>query len=239
MTTALVNKTPYKAIYKKKPDIWKQAAGVKQRGVLGKQTVTIEHSVRFLPNEPEIVVQVALLEGEQEMFEEVEKAEGGKELATGERLTSPTSQYSTANEEDAANEPEEPVGGQGMRVRKESAYMKRLRAGEGVASNLPRAAAKLPQELQVLPPAEVEDEGEKAGMSEYWEMVGIEDYAFASVMGDAENLTPTFAEAKRCSDWPKWEQAIKAKLSSLKKNSTWEIVNRYDVSVNPQSSMSD
>ena len=48
----------------------------------------------------------------------------------------------------------------------------------------------------------------------------------ASVMETAEFLNLTYEEAKRCSDWPKWEYAIKTELTSLEKNGTWSMVER-------------
>jgi hypothetical protein len=46
----------------------------------------------------------------------------------------------------------------------------------------------------------------------------------AAVMNTTENLEPTYQEAKRRSDWPKWQEAIKTELTSLEKNGTWSVV---------------
>jgi len=51
-----------------------------------------------------------------------------------------------------------------------------------------------------------------------------EDWVMAAVMDTAEYLNPTYEEAKRRSDWPKWQEAIKAELASLEKNGTWSTV---------------
>jgi len=48
----------------------------------------------------------------------------------------------------------------------------------------------------------------------------------AAVMDAAEDLNPTYEEAKRRSDWPKWEEAIRAELHSLEANKTWTTVER-------------
>jgi hypothetical protein len=48
----------------------------------------------------------------------------------------------------------------------------------------------------------------------------------ATVMDAAECLNPTYEEAKRRSDWPKWQQAIKVELNSLERNGTWSVVKR-------------
>ena len=58
-----------------------------------------------------------------------------------------------------------------------------------------------------------------------WE-VQEEDWVMATVMNMAENLEPSYEEAKRRSDWPRWQEAIKAELASLEKNSTWSVVER-------------
>ena len=45
-------------------------------------------------------------------------------------------------------------------------------------------------------------------------------------MGDAECIEPTYAEAKKRPDWPKWQEAIQAELDSLVANGTWRVVPR-------------
>jgi hypothetical protein len=45
----------------------------------------------------------------------------------------------------------------------------------------------------------------------------------ATVMDAAECLNPTYEKAKKCSDWPKWQQAIKVELDSLE---WWSVVER-------------
>jgi hypothetical protein len=54
-------------------------------------------------------------------------------------------------------------------------------------------------------------------------MVGVEDFAMAAITAGAEGLEPTFEEAKKRPDWPKWEEAIKIELAALKRNGTWSI----------------
>jgi hypothetical protein len=50
-----------------------------------------------------------------------------------------------------------------------------------------------------------------------------EDFAMATVLEAAEGLNPSYEKAKKRSDWLKWEEAIKAELTSLEKNGTWRI----------------
>ena len=54
----------------------------------------------------------------------------------------------------------------------------------------------------------------------------VEDFAMATVMDAAEGLNPSYEEAKLQEDWPKWQEAIKAELDSLKANGTWSLIKR-------------
>ena len=59
---------------------------------------------------------------------------------------------------------------------------------------------------------------------EEWEMVELAMSPTAT--GEAECLDPTYAEAKRRPDWPKWQAAIQAELDSLIANGNWELIAR-------------
>jgi hypothetical protein len=63
-------------------------------------------------------------------------------------------------------------------------------------------------------------------VAEEWEMVSVEDFAMAAVTEGAEGLMPEYAEAKRCPDWPRWQEAIKDEICTLEANGTWELVKR-------------
>ena len=102
-------------------------------------------------------------------------------------------------------------GGRGKRIRKESAYVRRIREGEN--------ATAMPQGLQTVP------EKETAGGADAWE-VQEEDWGMAAVMDAAEDLNPTYEETKKRPDWPKWKEALQAELRSLEANKTWSIVER-------------
>ena len=66
--------------------------------------------------------------------------------------------------------------------------------------------------------------GESTSIVEEVEVNVDVDVAMAAVMGAAECLNPTYEEAKRRSDWPKWEEAMKTELTSLEKNGTWSVI---------------
>jgi hypothetical protein len=55
--------------------------------------------------------------------------------------------------------------------------------------------------------------------------IHVEGYAFAAVTGESEALEPqSLAEAKKGSDWPLWEKAIKEELAALHCAGTWKLV---------------
>lgn len=72
-----------------------------------------------------------------------------------------------------------------------------------------------------------------------WE-VQEEDWGMAMMMDAAEDLNPTYEEAKRRLDWPKWEEAIRAELYSLEANKMWLVVERLkDANVARQNGSSE
>ena len=52
------------------------------------------------------------------------------------------------------------------------------------------------------------------------------DHAMATVVENVEGLMPTYEEARKHPDWPKWQDAIQKELNSLEKNGTWRLVKR-------------
>ncbi|KAG9225295.1 hypothetical protein CCMSSC00406_0009851 [Pleurotus cornucopiae] len=127
----------------------------------------------------------------------------------------PETDYLGPDFQPAAPETTEETG-RTRRVRKESAYVRRLREGEGVASERP-SAPLLPKGLQ---PAA----SDTASLAEDLGLVSTEDYAMASVMGGSEGLEPSYEEVRQRPDWPKWLEAIKKEIASLEKNGTWTLV---------------
>lgn len=115
----------------------------------------------------------------------------------------------------------EATEGRGKRIRKETEYVRMLR--EGSATTGARGGV-LPRGMQVGTPADGGDVVEHATAVEFW---GEEvDYAMATVIESAEGLTPTYEEAQKRSDWPKWKEAIRKELDSLEKMGTWRLVKR-------------
>src|ERR1700675_1041395 len=71
------------------------------------------------------------------------------------------------------------------------------------------------------------DREETAASVEDWELLDVvSEGAMSAVMAEAEAIEPTFEEAKRRTDWPKWQEAIKVELATLKAASTWTVVKR-------------
>ncbi|PPQ72971.1 hypothetical protein CVT26_014516, partial [Gymnopilus dilepis] len=183
-----------------------------------KRSVTVERSVRFVPEEVEVPVDDVPLEGERKDVDEQSVSSDDHQ---------PTAE--DAPEPEAPPVDIEPSQGRGKRVRKPSAYVKSIRDGVGRASNLPASQA-FPKGLQVptLPTDSPEDypaEAEAGALADEQAIVDGMDFAMAVAMDTAEGLNPTYDEARKRSDWPKWEEAIK-KVLTLEKNGTWRIVKR-------------
>lgn len=202
-----------------------------------RHTVTVERSVMFPSTDSNVEVQ---LEGESQT------AQPPVSTHLDERAPSPTSslpdppttlQPSIPTEdsrpkktETAVREPEQRSEGEprrSSRVRKESDYVRRLRAGEGTVSGRAGGPA-LPIGVQEgtarIEEVQEEEEGDTMAMARTEE--DEVELAMAAAAGDAECIEPTYAEAKKRPDWPKWQDAIQAELDSLVANKTWRIVPR-------------
>lgn len=109
-----------------------------------------------------------------------------------------------------------------QRLRKPSAYVRRIQEGLGVADNRP-SQPDIPigvQKTSGTTNADIEGEPDTR------ESEGIEA-AMAAAVAEAEAIEPiTIGEAKRRPDWAKWKQAVEIELDVLKKNNTWRIVER-------------
>ena len=155
-----------------------------------KQSVSVERSVRFNFND-EMVIRVLLLEGEAKSNEPNPK-------------TIPSAKS-------PVTEIPDPVGGRGMRIRKDSSYVRMLKDGSattGQKSILPKGMQENPVPIDETPEEQAEE------------------HAMASVIESAEGSMPTYEEALKRPDWPKWEDAISKELESLKASGTYQLVER-------------
>jgi hypothetical protein len=121
-----------------------------------------------------------------------------------------------------------PAEEQGKRIRKESAYTRRLRDGEGVTTGLP-SATLLPKGLPQV--QEEKETGDLADDEELevveWDIIDVEEeFAMATAIEGAEGLNPSFDDVRNRADWPLWEEAIQVELKNLKDNGTWTMVER-------------
>ena len=161
-----------------------------------KRAVSVERSVKF-NFEAEEVVGV-LLEGENK-----QNSNGHLTPLTKPKLHNPTI------EDVPVNVPEAPVEteGRGRRIRKESEYVRLLREGAGITGD----KSTLPRGIQTGSVIVSETEIE---------------HAMATVVESAKGLMPTYEEARKRPDWPKWDEAIQKELKSLEKSGTWCLVKR-------------
>ena len=174
-----------------------------------RRTVTVERSVKFNFEQDEVVVGALPLEGEND---------------NDERLTAiePEADSETPNVVAKSPIPEAVpiVEGRGKRIRKETEYIRLLKEGSGVTGS----------RSEILPKGMQHGTATVGGGSEDDNAVvvgelGI-DQAMATVIQDAEGLMPTYEEARRRPDWPKWDEAIQKELKSLKDSGTWRLVKR-------------
>ena len=169
-----------------------------------KRSVSIERSVKFNFDD-EVVVRVPPLEGENDNNERLIKI---PKVSTVNE--SPDAEIPDIEIPDIAKPPEI-LEGRGKRVRKETEYVRMLKEGTAVTG----------QRTGILP------KGMRGGSNvESAVDVDVEEHAMASVIESAEGIMPTYDEARKRPDWPKWEEAIQKELENLKKSGTYELVKR-------------
>ena len=152
-----------------------------------KRIVAIECSVKFNPADVKIYLpQVVSTEGEQEK-PAVEQLNNFEQQPDIEKCP--------------------------KRFRQESAAIKRLRAGEGVVSNLPKDCGQLPKGVQQGSITKLVDDVEAATTA-------------AVAIAEIDEVEPSYEEARLRSDWPEWRKAIDVELQNLKSAGTWDVVGR-------------
>ena len=119
----------------------------------------------------------------------------------------------------------EATEGRGKHIRKETEYIRMLREGSGTTGG--RTGETLPRGIQAgtsETPTTIDDQ-----RIEHASAVTLDseiDYAMATVIEGTEGSMPTYEEAKKRPDWPKWQEAIKKELDGLDKMGTWRLVKR-------------
>jgi hypothetical protein len=182
----------------------------------GKRSITVERSVKF--NFEEELTEGVPLEGEWDVAEEDDEQSSSRSYpkATVEEIPdddAPIPHDHLGNDVDIPEIVAEPEG-QMRHVRVPSSYIQRLQDGEGVTSARP-SDPLLSRGMQ-----------DTADVADEWEMVSVEDFAMASVTEASQGIMPSFEEAKKRPDWPKWQEAITAELANLEANGTWELIER-------------
>src|SRR5271155_296226 len=193
-----------------------------------KRSITIERSVKF-NFEEEIIVGQLPLEGENSSSEPKTYQTAPIKTTTIEEAVGQAVEAEIPEIPDHLGEEfevEPPAEGRGKRIRKESAYTRRLRDGEGVTTGLPKATL-LPKGLPEVP--EEKETGDLADDEEFevveWDRADVEkEFTMATAIESAEGLNPSFDDVRKRADWPRWEEAIRVELKNLKDNGTWTMV---------------
>jgi transposase InsO family protein len=184
-----------------------------------KQSVSVERSVKFNFDD-EMVVRILPREGENGSNEQELDTEPNEILTPDKPSEVPTEADRNLDIVDRnldIVDESDSVTGRGKRVRRETEYVRMLKDGTGVTGSrgiLPkgmRPGSIVPVDETT---ANVVDETSQ------------EEFAFAAVVESVEGLMPTYHEARKRPDWPKWEQAINKELDNLKASGTWELVKR-------------
>jgi hypothetical protein len=177
-----------------------------------RRTVTVERSVKFNFEAEEVVVGMLLLNGERKVDERLTTIESKKHQVNNE----PSDVETPIVVPEAAE-------GRGMCIRKETEYVKLLKAGSGVTGT--RTGGVLPRGMRTGTSTIGDDDrvAEHVSVVDYHD--GSEtDYAMAAVVENAEGLQPMYEEARKYPDWPGWQELIQMELDSLEKTGTWHLV---------------
>ena len=115
-----------------------------------------------------------------------------------------------------------PAEGRGQRIWKKTEYVRLLKEGSESGVTGSRGGGVLPRGMR---PGTSSVGGDGDG-TDHATAVNCEevDYAMAAVVESAEDLQPTYEEARKRPDWPKWQEAIQKELKSLEKMGTYQLV---------------
>jgi hypothetical protein len=179
-----------------------------------KRTVSIERSVKFNFEPDDVVVGMLPLEGERVDDERLEAIEPEQHEVVNQTPDVEVDQINPGNdaEVDATDQ------GRGKRIRKETQYVRMLKDGSAVTGS--RTGGVLPRGMRPGT-STVAGGGSEVEIDE-----SDVDHAMASVLESVEGLMPTYQEARKRPDWPKWDEAIQAELQNLEKTGTWRLVER-------------
>ncbi|OSD02001.1 hypothetical protein PYCCODRAFT_1368405, partial [Trametes coccinea BRFM310] len=110
-------------------------------------------------------------------------------------------------------------------IRKESTYVQRLKAGKGTATGrVGRPVLLRGVQEGTASIEEVPESKEMETVLVVQEVREEAELAMAVAMGDTECIEPSYAKAKKCPDWLKWQEAVQAELDSLVANNTWRVI---------------
>lgn len=184
------------------------------------RSVTVERNVHFtVPDLPPAPLDDAVeLEGEE--------SSGENEPATpppGTVKEPISDSASEADDTDIPDVPPQPAdllpapvppSSRPTRIRKPSAKLKAILAGESATQKPPRGV--------VMPTVPDEAQDERAVEDLFTEE--INGVAMAAQMADVEGLDPrSLEEARRRPEWPRWEEAMKEELEALEAHGTWRL----------------
>ena len=184
---------------------------------LEKRKVSIKRSVKFNFKPDEVIIGDLLLEGEQSVDEHLSAIEPkttdqvdhpGSIVNHPEAVESGNLPISIKNLQNRQANPDvklEALGGRGKQVSKETEYIRMLREGSAVTGMRGGLLLKGIQHGRSLVEQDIE-------------------HAMATMIERAQGLKPSYAEAKRCPDWLKWEEAIRKELKGLNDSGTWRLV---------------
>ena len=181
-----------------------------------RRTVSVERSVKFNFEQEEVVVGVLPLEGERKPVKRLT-------INAKHDVKNQGPNQASIDVENLVEDPvpeAKPAEGRGQRIQRETEYVRLLKEGSGVTGS--RGGGVLPRGMK---PSTSSVGGDGDG-TDHTTAVDCEevDYAMVAVVESAEDLQPTYEEAHKRPNWPKWQEAIQKELKSLEKMGTYQLV---------------